>query len=88
MMYDKELMTVYKADNGFVVKVRHPKKEEKKKKSDKDSGCYPCGPSYDETMHVCKNDKDVLATLQTALKANMSDDDKYAEAFEEEAKKQ
>lgn len=81
MMYDKEVLTVYEAKNGYVVKIRDntPSKNTK--------GDAPVKPAEDE-MHVCQTVAQALKIIKSELTGvGDSDEDSYGSAFKEAAKK-
>lgn len=79
-MYIEEMVTVGRAENGYVLNVRAPYKKEK---SDYDTPVC-CG--REEKVIVCKDITEVqdkLAKLLPALKDEMDASEAFEQAFEE-----
>ncbi len=88
-MYESEILTIYKAENGFVVKCKQPPKAETKKSNS------PVSESYKDEVNVYQNLAQVIKKVKEELAPNdisedktETDDSKYKSAFKEAAKKQ
>ena len=86
MMYESEILTVYKADNGYVVKCKAPPPKETKEsnpvKDYKDEVNV-----YQTIAQVIKKVKEEMAPNDMAEDKTETDDSKYKEALKEASKK-
>ncbi len=83
-MYVEEMISIGKAENGFVINVRAPYKED----SDSDGCCI--GPSRKEKMFVVKSAEEAaekVSALLPLLNDKMDADEVFKTAFKEEASK-
>lgn len=79
MLYDKEIITIYRADNGgFVVKVKESSKD---KTTD-----GPTVAGDDDTMHVFTTVAQTLKKVKEELAGEMGEDEKYKTSFKEAAR--
>lgn len=76
MLYDKEILTVYRADNGYVVKVKRPEKDSKNKPC--------CVTEEDRAVHICKTGEEASKYVDEVLKKMPpTDEDAFDAAFDE-----
>lgn len=75
-MYESEILTIYKADNGFVVKCKEPPKAETKGNSELKSYSKDEMNVYQSLAQVIKKVKEELAAH------DLEDDEKEEEAKE------
>ncbi len=80
MLYDKEILTIYEAKNGFVVKCYKPKPEVKPAK-DGSTVYVPETERYD--VFVEPDMKSALAVIEAKLKGRSPADEEYAAGFKE-----
>lgn len=80
MLYDKEVCTVYKAENGFVVKCA----THEKPKSSKKDGVSPLMPEPE--VYLAKTVKEVLKLVEDAATGKKTEEQEYKRGFEEAAK--
>lgn len=76
MLYDKEVCTVYKAENGFVVKCAT---HEKPKSSKKDG----LSPMPEPEVYLAKSVKEVLKLVEDAATGKKTEEQEYKRGFED-----
>lgn len=81
MLYDKEVCTVYKAENGFVVKCATHEKPQPSKK-----GGASIAPMPEPEVYLAKNVKEVLKLVEDAATGEKTEEQEYKRGFEEAAK--
>lgn len=82
MLYDDQIATLYRVENGFVVECR-----EKKAPAKTDPKADPCcctGPGYETKTYTAKNDKEVMQIISQQLG---NSDSEYSAAFKEASAK-
>lgn len=77
MLYDKEVCTIYRAENGFVVKCADHEQKPSKKGA-------PTPPPEPE-VYLAKSEAEVMKIVKGALAGDKSEKSEYARGFEEAA---
>ncbi len=78
MLYDKEVCTIYRAENGFVVKCAPDRESKPTKKNE------PAPPPESE-VYLAKTEAEVVKLVKSALAEDKSEKGEYARGFEEAA---
>ena len=78
MLYDKEVCTVYKAENGFVVKCASHEKSSPSKKGE-------VSPMPEPEVYLAKSVKEVLKLVEDAASGKKTEEQEYKRGFEEAA---
>lgn len=79
MLYNDQIATLYRVENGFVVECRVPKAA-KKLDASKGDCCSPCGPEYETKTYTAAKPADVMRILGDQMGGT---DKEYADAFNE-----
>ncbi len=79
MMYDKQVCTIYRADNGFVIECPEPPAKPSKK------GNMPVAPASPE-VYLAANAKDALKIVEKELNGDETPSQEFSRGFDEAAK--
>jgi len=85
-MYCESMISVGKANNGFIVECRVPFKRDMKPSSKTESCCcMPCGPSGTDKQYIAKDAQevgDLIEDLMPLLDGDYKNENDFDKAFE------